>query len=108
MATDLKGILYLITAVLDYETRIARLEQLMENTAESLAGMCEAIDGQQTTSSGTTTYHCCINRHYNKMYCATTTIATAIGISTSNGENTCDSSNSATFCKDDTDITPIS
>ena len=80
----------------------------MENTAESLAGMCEAIDGQQTTSSGTATYHCCINRHYNKMYCASTTIATAIGISTTNGDNYCDSGNTATLCKDDTDITPIS
>ena len=81
----------------------------MKNTAASLAGICESIDGQQTTSSGTdTTHHCCINRQYNKMFCAETTLATAIGISTTNGDNTCDSSNSAQLCADHSDITPIS
>ena len=77
------------------------MEVLIENTGQSLAGICEAIDGQQTTKSGNEEYHCCVNRENNKMFCATTTIADAIGINISNGENTCDSSNQAQFCIDD-------
>ena len=85
----------------DLEVRVAAVEKLAENTGEALAGICEAIDGVQATSSGTETYHCCVNRDDNKMFCATTTLATAIGISTSNGENTCDTSNTAQFCAPD-------
>ena len=90
----------------DLEARVAAVEKLAENTGESLAGICEAIDGVQATSSGTDTlislpFHCCVNREDNKMFCATSTIANAIGINTSNGNNQCDTSNTATFCLPD-------
>ena len=83
------------------ESKISRVETLVENTGQSLAGICEAIDGQQTTKSGNEEYHCCVNRDNNKMICATTSIAGAIGIDTTNGENTCDSRNTAPLCVDD-------
>ena len=85
----------------DLEARVAAVEKLAENTGESLAGICEAIDGVQATSSGTDTFQCCVNRENNKMFCATSKIADAIGINTSNGPNSCDTSNTANFCLPD-------
>ena len=75
----------------------------MANTGLALTGVCEAIDGTQTTNAmgGTEIFHCCVNRNYNKMKCASTNVATALEILTNNGENTCDTRNSASICQDD-------
>ena len=92
-----------IVSTTDLEARVAAVEKLADNTGESLAGICEAIDGIQSTSSDPVSepFQCCVNREDNKMFCATSTIADAIGINTSNGPNTCDTSNTATFCLPD-------
>ena len=75
----------------------------MANTGLALTGVCEAIDGTQTVANGMTSiFHCCVNRNYNKMKCATTDLASTLGILTDNGENTCDTTNSAgSICLDD-------
>ena len=84
------------------DDKIARLETLSFNTGESFARICDAIDGVHTTKTGRNEeYHCCVNREDNKMHCAPTTLASAFGIDTSNGDNTCDSRNTAQLCSND-------
>ena len=79
-----------------------RLEKLALNTGESFAGICDVMDGVQTAKTGNNEeYHCCVNKEENKMHCAPTTLASALGIDTSNGENSCDSRNTAQFCSQD-------
>ena len=74
----------------ELEERVAKLENLIENTGEALASICQNIDGAQTTKDGIKTFHCCVNKQNNRMYCASDSIATFLGIDTSNGGNTCD------------------
>ena len=75
----------------------------MANTGLALTGVCEAIDGTQTTSAtgDTEVFHCCVNRNYNKMKCASSSLSTTLGIDQNNGENTCDTRNSASVCQND-------
>ena len=75
----------------------------MANTGLALTGVCEAIDGTQTTNAqgDRDTFHCCVNRNYNKMKCASSSLSTTLGIDQNNGENTCDTMNTASVCQND-------
>ena len=67
------------------ETKIAALETKALNTGTSFAALCGALDALGGMISGSANqYHCCANQVNNKMFCAKTAVATALGITTSN------------------------
>ena len=78
------------------EAKISALETLAMHTGNSLAAVCKAIDGKSANTDDS--YHCCVNAENNKLYCATTEFATILGISTTNGVNACDTTNTAQPC----------
>ena len=77
----------------ELESRVTKLEALVKNIGISFDGICDALD-----LSGR---HCCVNKDYGKMYCATDSSATILGIDTSNGAGYCDRSNESGVCIND-------
>jgi len=94
----------LTTRVTTAESDIDKLETKALNTGSSLKSFCKAVDSS--------TYNCCVNENNNKMRCYTTSVINltggssgTIGISTTNGANTCDdatsTSSTAVICQGD-------
>ena len=76
----------------ELESRVAKLEVLVKNIGISFDGICDALD--------LTGRHCCVNKDDAKMYCATDSSATILGIDTT-GAGSCDRSNESGVCMND-------
>ena len=72
----------------------------MDAVGTALVNLCGAVERAGASDS----YHCCASSENAQFYCARGAIlAASVGISTSNGVGTCDTSHVSTdsFCKPD-------